>query len=539
VKPNGGRSGYLAIVLHAHLPFVRHPEHERPLEERWLFEALAESYLPLLGGLERLRSAGIPFALTMSLTPPLAAMLRDPLLRSRFEDYLGRAQQLAERETERLRGDPRFGPVARFYVEQLIEVRNTWNAIAGDVVGALVRHADAGDIDLLSCAATHAYLPGLLPARRALRAQLRLGMTAFEHATGRRPSGIWLPECGYSPEFDVEVARAGFRYAVLDTHGVAFARPRPPFGHLSPIASPGGVAYFGRDPESSKQVWSRREGYPGDAYYRDFYRDVGFDLPTEYLGDHVGPFGIRQMTGLKYHRITGSTDEKAPYQPGVALERAAAHAEDFLAKRIDQVTRAALPVPPIVVAPYDAELFGHWWFEGPSFLETFFRKLHKRRSSGDLALEAITLRSYLERHPVMPRATPAASSWGAGGYGEVWIGAESSKLWRHVHHASRYVAWLVDRHADAAGARGRALDQAIVELLLLQSSDWGFIISNGTVAPYAWARVRAHVHRLRHLGHLLQKPALEPSDVAFVDDLAARDNFLAELAGKPLRSAFE
>ncbi len=139
----------------------------------------------------------------------------------------------------------------------------------------------------------------------------------------------------------------------------------------------------------------------------------------------------------------------------------------------------------------------------------------------------------------MTRATPASSSWGAGGYGEVWIGPESSKLWRHVHHASRYVTWLVDNYRSAKGPRGRALDQAIVELLLLQSSDWGFIIANKTVAPYAWGRVRAHVHRLLHLGSLVEKPALDPADLSFIDDVASRDNFLAGLAGEALRSAFE
>jgi 1,4-alpha-glucan branching enzyme len=476
----------------------------------------------------------------MSLTPPLAAMLQDPLLRSRFDEHLGRMQRLADKETHRLEGDERFGPVARFYVEHLLEVRTTWNRIRGDVVGALVGHADAGEIELISCAATHAYLPGLLPTRRALRAQLRIGMRAFEHVTGRRPAGIWLPECAYTSEFDAEVARAGFRYSVLDTHGLTFARPRPPFGHLAPIASPGGVAYFARDPDSSKQVWSRQEGYPGDAYYRDFYRDVGFDLPADDLGDEIGPFGIRTMTGLKYHRITGRADDKAPYQPGVALERAAVHAADFLSKRTEQVRRAAtLPVPPVVVAPYDAELFGHWWFEGPAFLEQFFRLLHKARRRGENELEALTLGGYLARHPVMVRATPAASSWGAGGYGAVWIGAESSKVWRHVHHASRYVTWLLDNYRKAKGARGRALDLAVVQLLLLQSSDWGFIVANQTVPAYAWGRVRVHVHRLRHLGYLVQKPSLEPTDVSFIDDVASRDNFLDGLAGEPLRSAFD
>jgi 1,4-alpha-glucan branching enzyme len=477
----------------------------------------------------------------MSLTPPLGAMLRDEQLRRRFDGYLGRIQKLAEREADRLRDDERFRPVAQFYVEHLIEVRATWGHIQGDVVGALVSHADAGALDLIACAATHAYLPGLLPARRALRAQLRIGMRAFERQTGRRPAGIWLPECAYAPEFDADIAEAGFRYAVLDTHGITFARPRPPFDHLAPVASPAGVVFFARDPESSKQVWSRREGYPGDVYYRDFYRDVGFDLPADYLGEEVGPFGARMMTGLKYYRITGPTEDKVAYQPGVAFERASVHASDFLSNRLTQVKKAAqtLPVAPLVVAPYDAELFGHWWFEGPSFIESFFRQLHKTRAGGETALEATTLRAYLARHSVMVRATPGGSSWGAGGYGAVWIGPESSKLWRHLHHASRYVAWLIDKHRTASGPRGRALDQAIVELLLLQSSDWGFIMTNHTVAPYAWARVRAHVHRLRHLGYLIEKPVLEPSDVSYIDDVAARDNFLAEMAGEPLRSAFD
>src|SRR4051812_43847725 len=222
--------GYLAIVLHAHLPFVRHPEHTRPMEERWLFEALAECYLPLLGAFDRLHRGAVPFAVTMSLTPPLASMLRDDLLRRRFHEYLERIERLAEKETIRLRDDERFRPVAQFYVEHLVEVRRTWDRIRGDVVGALVAHADSHEIDLISCSATHAYLPGLLATRRALRAQLRVGMRGFEHLTGRRPQGIWLPECAYSPELDGEIAQAGFRYTILDSHGVSFARPRPPFG---------------------------------------------------------------------------------------------------------------------------------------------------------------------------------------------------------------------------------------------------------------------------------------------------------------------
>src|ERR1700689_4459631 len=300
-----GPTGYLALVLHAHLPFVRHPEHARHLEERWLYEALVECYLPLLDAFDRLAAEEVPFALTMSVTPPLAAMMKDELLRQRFHEHLARIEALADREMKRLWGDERFAPVATFYRDHFARMRDVWNRHGGDVVAGLVKHWDAGRLELLTCSATHCYLPGMLAAPEGIRPQLDLGVAGFERIVGRKPTGVWLAECAYHPSFDDEIARAGIRYTVLDTHGLLHARPRPPFGVHAPVCSPSGVAFFGRDLESSKQVWSRDEGYPGDAYYRDFYRDIGFDLPESDLHGEVGGDGARLMTGLKYFRITG------------------------------------------------------------------------------------------------------------------------------------------------------------------------------------------------------------------------------------------
>jgi 1,4-alpha-glucan branching enzyme len=283
-------------------------------------------------------------------------------------------------------------------------------------------------------------------------------------------------------------------------------------------------------------VWSRQEGYPGDVYYRDFYRDIGFDLPEKDLYGEVGPNGTRVMTGLKYHRITGKTDHKEPYIPHVAQSRARDHAADFVASRIEQIRGLAETVPhPIVVSPYDAELFGHWWFEGPLFLEHVFRELAAK--GGNIA-SAITLRQYLESYPLVVNATPAGTSWGAGGYGEVWVGPEAGWSWRHVHHATRYARFLVQHHRGDDGIRGRALDQMIRELLLLQSSDWNFIIKTGTSMKYAEARIRAHVHRLRHLGHLVETGVIEGEDASWLDDVASRDNFLWQMPSQTLRDAF-
>ncbi len=523
---------HLAIVLHAHLPYVRHPEHERSLEERWLFEAILECYLPLLDAFDRLEAEGVPFRLTMSLTPPLASMLADPMLQGRFHEYLTRLEALAEVEMVRLYGDASFAPVATFYRDRFAKLRGVWDRYQGNVVRGLRGHWDRGNIELIACSATHAYLPGYLPTPESIGAQLRLGMAAFASLVGRPAHGMWLPECAYDPAFDGALAGAGVKYTLLDEHGVTHARPRPPAGVFAPIASPAGTAFFARDPASSAQVWSRESGYPGDPFYRDFYRDIGFDLPEDLLRDEVGPFGTRVMTGLKYYRITGPGDHKEPYQPGVAMERVHAHAHDFVEARRRQAQDVGAS---IIVSPYDAELFGHWWFEGPDFIEAVFRALAQ---GTDGRLAAVTLGEHLAARPELAVATPAPSSWGEAGYGEVWVGPKSGHLWRHVHHASRYVKWLVDRHRGADGFRGEVLDQVIRELLLLQSSDWAFILHTGTSTGYAEARVRAHVRRLRHLGHLLEKPAPDGADARFLADLQERDAFLSHFEGPDLRDTF-
>ncbi len=531
-------SGFLAVVLHAHLPFVRHPEHKRHLEERWFYEALIECYLPLIDVFDRLAAERIPFAVTMSLTPPLAAMMNDALLRDRFEAHLTRMESLADAEMKRLWGDASFAPLATFYREELARVRAVWERHDRDVVGALRHHWNAGSLELIGCSATHCYLPGMLPARDGIRPQLELGMLGFESMVGRRPLGIWLPECAYHPQIDQDLADAGVRFSLLDTHGLTHARPQPPFGEHAPVISPSGVAFFARDQESSRQVWSRQDGYPGDVYYRDFYRDIGFDLPEEHLYGEVVGDGNRLMTGIKYHRITGKTDHKEPYMPGVAKERAWDHAGDFVqnrARQLSWLSHTMGGVPPIVVSPYDAELFGHWWYEGPMFLEAIFRRLPEVAAD----VEAITLHDYLHRFPVAVQATPGASSWGAGGYGGVWVGPHSAWTWRHVHHATRYVAWLVREHRAASGERGRALDQCIRELLLLQSSDWNFILTTGTSTGYALARVQAHTHRLRRLGHFVQTGVIEGDDAAWLADVVSRDNFLGHLEGDALRAPFD
>src|SRR5262249_8681851 len=201
-------------------------------------------------------------ALTLSVSPPLAAMLADALLRARFRDHLGRLQRLADHLAGRGLVAPELRPALAFHQRRLAAVRATWERVGGDLLAALRAHARAGRVELLTSTATHAYLPGLLASPASVRAQLRLGLRGFEALAGVRPRGLWLPECAYDPRLGPDLAAAGVRYTVLDAHGIALASPRPPSGVLAPVLGTSGVAFLARDPEAARDLWSREVGYP-------------------------------------------------------------------------------------------------------------------------------------------------------------------------------------------------------------------------------------------------------------------------------------
>jgi 1,4-alpha-glucan branching enzyme len=519
--------GHLALVLHAHLPFVRHPEHQDHLEERWLFEAMAGCYLPLVQALTRLANEGVAARLTVSLSPTLVAMLRDELLCARFEAHLGKVDRLVERELSRTAGDPWYGPVARHLAVRQVGLWETWWRIRRDLVGAFAALEREGLVELWTCGATHAFLPALVHHPAMIHAQVAAAVETHARATGRRPRGIWLPECGWTPGIDRVLTRHGLAYTALETHALLHATPRPRTATAAPVITHAGVCCFGRDVESSRQVWSRDEGYPGDPAYREFYRDAGYDLPLDDVREFLAADGTRQATGLKYHRITDRDGSpKLAYEPSIARERAREHAGNFVHNREQQVRWLAEHMDPrtapVVLAPYDAELYGHWWFEGVDFLEDVFRSL--ARSSGDVT--PVTAGEYLAKYSTHDLAEPEPSSWGAGGYSGVWLDPSTSWMLRHVDRVCREMTDIARTHRTVDGAKGRCARQAAREAMLLVGSDWAFLIKTGGAPHYAKRRFEAHLERFHKLAEMLRAGAI---DEAYVVDLESRDNLFASL----------
>jgi 1,4-alpha-glucan branching enzyme len=514
---NGSSTGgYLGLVLHAHLPFVRHPEHDDFLEEDWLFEAISETYVPLLQAFFRLRDQRVRFRVTMSITPPLAAMLDDQLLRTRYDRHLSRLTKLAESEVRGNHESSSLGRIARHYLDRFRGVRAFLDRWGGDLLAAFRELQNDGLLEILACNATHGFLP-LMSGPAPRRAQIRAGVQAYARTFGRRPRGIWLAECGYDHGVDALLGEEGIDYFFVDSHGIDWGRPHPQRGIHAPVRTPGGPAAFARDLETGRQVWSADEGYPGDPAYREFYRDLGWDASYEYIRPYLHEDGVRRGVGIKCHRVTGKVPlhEKQLYEPDVAEARAREHARNFVFNRKHQIRhlRTRLDRPPLVVAMYDAELFGHWWYEGPEFLNYFVRKAYYDQK----VFELVTPEQYLTRHPTNQVATPAASSWGEGGYWGVWLNEKTQWIYPHLDIAQQRMSELARGFTQPNALQQRALRQAARELLLAQASDWPFILQSGTSPDYARKRINDHLLRFTSLYEQLKNNNLDKTSLATIE----------------------
>jgi 1,4-alpha-glucan branching enzyme len=541
------------LTLHSHLPYVLH--HGRwPHGSDWLCEAALDSYLPLLEVLHRLADDGIPAPATVGLTPVLANQLASPAFGTEMEAFF--AQRLAACDEApaslSITGEGFLLPLVSFWRTRLLRLRRLFEEIGGDIPGAFRALETAGRIELIGSAATHGFLP-LLARDESIRLQLAVGVREHRRLFGRAPTGCWLPECAYRPRgpwqpapggpraalrrgIDEHLADAGFRYFFTDAHLAAAGRPLGVYGdptgeparhaaedpaaaavegrspYLSyrlPQPRGGDLAVLVRDPRSSMQVWSRHHGYPGDEWYLEFHK-------------------IRWPGGLKLWRVSAPGSDlgaKAPYDPAAALGRAAAHAAHFAGLLEELGAGEAGARDAVLVAPFDSELFGHWWFEGPEFLVGVYRELARRRGR----VRPATAGRHLEGHPPRAALRLAAGSWGANGDFGMWLGPATRWTWERL--------WpLEERFWDAApAALGQAgsrpvLAQAARELLLAQSSDWQFIISTGAAADYAERRFREHCEVAEELVGGLERgdPELEGARHR-AEELRGRDDLFPEI----------
>ncbi len=483
----------IALILNAHLPFVRHPEYPKFLEEDWLFESISESYLPLLRMFNRLKSDKIPFKMTISLSPTLCCMLTDSVLQERFIQFMERHIELGEKEVERCtKEQPEFLEMAQFYLDQSRQNLSDYqDKYHNNILEGFKVLETSGHLELATTAATHAYLPLYKDYPTAINAQVELGVQSFLTTFGHLPKGFWLPECGYYPELEDTLKYHGISWFQTASQSMLLSPDKVEYGTYRPVHCPNGVAAFPRDFQATSLVWSNATGYPADKNYREFYRDIGYDLPMEYIKEYIHEPSVRVFTGYKYWAITGQTDQKVPYQRDKAQKRIAEHAENFLynlQKKAESLEKT-MHKAPLFTMGYDAELFGHWWFEGIDWLEQVIRQSAEKGMNS-----FVSPSTFLNKEgSTLQTARPAFSSWGQGGYSAVWLDGSNAWSYQHIHKAIERMEELSVRFSDQISLKQRFLNQAAREVLLAMASDWPFILFNKSSTEYAQKRIGDHL----------------------------------------------
>jgi len=548
------KKGAFTFVLHSHLPYCRRAG-RWPHGEEWLHEALSETYVPLLNALYDLKEEGVPFRMTLGATPVLVEQLADAHVIKHFrlflEDKINRARADIGRFEKQ--GNAHLAYLARFYLDYYQHVLTSFEQrFQGNVIQALKNLQDGGYLEVLTSAATHGYLP-LMERDSSIYGQLKVGVESYKRHFGRAPRAIWLPECGYRPAYYVKkgtatyvkpgiehfLAEVGLRLFFSETHTVEGGEPVGkatgavigPYGNIPkryviPLPNykeptmkttylpywvqTAEVAVLGRNNRTGMQVWSADWGYPGDFDYREFHKKDG-------------------VSGLQYWRVTGARLDlayKDYYHPDWAAHKVQEHAKHYgwlVEELLDEFYQKNKRYG-IIAAAYDTELFGHWWFEGVTWVKEVLRRLSRSET-----VEMTTASDFIEAHPPEDVLALNEGSWGQAGNHFTWLNADTEWMWPIITSAAQKMETLVCRYPEASGTLREVLNQAARELLLLESSDWPFLVTTGQAREYAENRFGEHAERFNKLADIALSGRLDKESLDLARELYELDNIFPDI----------
>jgi len=434
--------GALAIVLHSHMPYVE-GFGTWPFGEEWLWEAVACVYLPLLDLLD-----GAP--VTLGLTPVLC---------DQFEAMRGEAGERYLRFLREIRapihdedaaglddsGEPELAAEVRRAAADYTRADARFEERGRDLVSAF---AGLGGVELWTSGATHGLLP-LMATDAGLRLQVATGAVSHMRRFGDWGGGFWLPECGYAPGLERELADHGVRAFCVDQTPVAG------FDHLTPVATEPGPVAVPIDWDAVQLVWNDESGYPADRTYRNYW-------------------------GRTVHDLKPWSNGGRPYDHDAALALAREHARDFVARAAARLQGGGL-----LCCALDTELLGHWWYEGLAWLGAV---LDEAEAQG---VRLVTVSEGIELvEPVARELAP--STWGHEKDFTTWDAPPVAELAFQARAAELRTVAAVARH----GAPHAALERAARELLAMQASDWAFMVTRDLASDYPEKRMRLHADSL-------------------------------------------
>ena len=538
--------GSFVFMLHSHLPYYRMAG-MWPFGEENLYECMSETYVPLLNAISELyEEEGIKAKLTVGITPILAEQLNDHHLQEGFVEYLDTRIAAVAKDLDRY-PDPKVEHsqhlkyLAKYYFDWFNHIKDCFvNKYNKDLISAFKKYQDLGCIEITTSGATHGFSP-LLATDSNLNAQFKVGSDTTKRLFGKKAKGCWLPECAYRqgyefvgkdgqkkwrPAIEVTLQNNDIEYFFTESHvieggnSVGHRRVVGIYGNIEYIPLPereatgydtysaywlpdAQVAVMGRNDRAGFQVWSAADGYPGDGVYREFHKKD-------------------DKSGMNYWRITSSkTDlgDKMLYDPVLAMNQVNSNSDHYttLLYHLLNDYKKANNKNGLIMVSFDTELYGHWWFEGVEFIKQVIRKLHNFLPE----IERYTAGEYLEKHPPVDTIQIPESSWGQGGHFYVWLNHLTEWMWPIINGCEKRINDIVANYEKIPDDKllHRALNQLARENLLLQSSDWPFLITTWQAKDYATERFQEHVERFEKIADMIESGNINEAELVKIESI--------------------
>ncbi|UCD02446.1 MAG: DUF1957 domain-containing protein [Promethearchaeota archaeon] len=487
--------GYFGLVLHGHIPWCK-KSGTWPAGEEWLMEAMNETYIPMLNILRELKDKGIKSAITINITPILAEQLADSYMKQRFTEYMENLISRAKNDIKRFEGHNERKKIAEFHLKNFKFVLDAfYHNYYRDILGSFKWLQDEGIIELITCAATHGFLP-LLESDSGIFSQIQIAVDTYKKYFQREPKGIWLPECAYRPQeykngklrqsIDYWLNNSGIEYFFVDSHGILNAELLEQKNNIGLNTNFGytlesGLSVFGRNKKTSRQIWDAKIGYPGNEYYREFHKKDN-------------------ESGLHYWRITSKElgkDEKQLYDIAKAEEIVDSHANHFVTLVSEELRLFSknFKTKGIIVSPYDFELYGHWWMEGILWSKKVFELIHNHKN-----IEMTTISDYISKFKDnFSVIKMGESSWGEGGHFQVWKNPEHGWIWPYINASVKEFENVLKDIPNPNDWENKIFKQIARELIIMEGSDWPFLLYTKQAKEYANQRFHHHHQRFNKL----------------------------------------
>ncbi|MFX0040750.1 MAG: 1,4-alpha-glucan branching protein domain-containing protein [Promethearchaeota archaeon] len=487
--------GYFGLILHGHIPWCK-KSGIWPAGEEWLMEAMNETYIPMLNTLRELKEKGIKPAITINITPILAEQFSDEYMKQRFTEYMENLISRAKKDILRFKNNQVRREIAELHLKNFEYILDTYyHNYYRDLLGSFKWLQDEAVIELITCGATHGFLP-LFQSDSGIFSQIQLAVDTHKKHFGKEPKGFWLPECAYRPKeyksgkiresIDYWLNNSGIEYFFVDSHGIITADILEHKNDIGLSTNFGytletGISVFGRNERTSRQVWDAKIGYPGNDYYREFHKKDN-------------------ESGLHYWRITSKElgkREKQLYNLEKAKETVKSHAIHFVSLISDELEQFSenCNLRGIIISPYDFELYGHWWREGISWLKEVFELINNHKD-----IELIKISDYISKFKEnFSIIKMKESSWGEGGHFQVWKNPEHSWIWPYINGSIKMLEEVLEQQLNPNEWGKRILRQTARELLLMEGSDWPFLLYTKQAKEYANKRFHHHHQRFNKL----------------------------------------